>query len=86
MIFSAYQGKGGQEAIPLITGGTIHQCHHCAMHAIIAFGKDILERIHEWLLFLEQGKTSKWEAAKAWFQKYHINVDITQYPFCFFLY
>ena len=73
------RGTMDSAAPPLITHADMHQIHHCGMHAIIPFGKDILQRSFEHLQYQEQLGEPVWEAASQWLRRHNISVDIT-YP------
>lgn len=47
------------------------------MHAIIAFGKDLLQRCYEYLQILAACKVPKTVEAQEWLKKHHINANVT---------
>jgi hypothetical protein len=59
---------------PLISNCSIWNIHSCAMHAIMAYGKDLLQ-----LIFTELQKrasTTATAAAMAWLHKHNINANV----------
>jgi hypothetical protein len=79
MIEFAKRGTLDQSNMPFILYGTMDQIHHCGMHAIIPFGKDILQRSFEHLQRCEGAQHPLWLQAQQWLKKHHISVDIA-YP------
>ena len=76
------QGCLDQAAAPLITFADIADIHHCGMHAIIRFGKDLVQISFEHLQKEATHGRPKWEVAKQWFKSHRIKCDIT-YPIMF---
>lgn len=65
------EGLFGQKDKPLIQHALMHQIHHCAMHAIIPFGKDLLAFCFRHLQQLQIPAVTA--AANAWLKTYRIS-------------
>jgi hypothetical protein len=75
----AFMARGTLDQVnpPLITEGAMYQIHHCGMHAIIPFGKDLCQLILDHLLRIEESGNSRMLEAASWMHRHHINVDVT---------
>jgi hypothetical protein len=74
----AATGSIDQSARPLIMNARIFQIHHCAMHAIIPFGKDLLNLCFHHLQQLGRSETTA--LANAWLKKNRISYVNIAYP------
>ncbi|EFE48794.1 hypothetical protein NEIELOOT_02448, partial [Neisseria elongata subsp. glycolytica ATCC 29315] len=54
----------------------IWQIHHCGMHAIIPFGKDLLALCFNHLYALQTAGSNLFGRAQQWLDSHHINVKI----------
>lgn len=71
------RGTADHQHAPLITEAHIRQIHHCGMHAISPFGKDLLQLSFDHLLFMAAAGVPLWEQAQRWIKQHRIHVDIT---------
>lgn len=79
-----FRGTVDVPDVPLITSGSLTQCHHCGMHAIMAFGKDLCAWSFDRLRELALANNFRFAAAQHWLDKKHITVNIMYLFFSWF--
>jgi hypothetical protein len=68
-------GHPSHATYPFIAGVEIQHVHTCAMHAIMAFGKDLVVIIHLYILIKRETNPQIDDMVQRWMKKHNINVN-----------